>query len=406
MEETVDLRPYLSALGRYFWLIGGAVILAILIALAFYFSSDDYQAVALVTVPEPTQQLQFDPRIETTTRPNQLLNVYPELAKSNDLLARLLPQAEALSDGRIATATQLRTALQVNSSSEGRMVRLAVTDKDPEVAAGLANAWAREFIATVEAVYGRGGVEFFRGQLDQASQELQTANDALVAFQTTNRQAIVDNQLLALTTRQQSYLADQSKYQTVLTDIQALRTQLENNATDTVTLAEQLAALTVQLRAFQTIVPTPAALPLQLSISADAQVTTAQRAEQLQRLDALRVAVEAALAERQTQLDALEAPIFALQTEKQQLFNQGERLLRAREVAEETYVTVARKIDEERVASRETVARLASNAGVPENPTRPGLVALGSLLTLALLLPTVAFIIVLTWWRQRPRPAA
>ncbi len=406
MEETIDLRPYLSALGRYFWLIGAAAILAILIALALYFSSDDYQAIALVTVPEPSQQLQFDPRIATTTRPNQLLNVYPELAKSNDLLARLLPQAEALSDGRIATATQLRSVLQVNTSSEGRMVRLAASDQDPEVAAGLANAWAEEFIATVEAVYGRGGVEFFRSQLDQAGQELQAANDALVTFQTTNRQGIVDNQLAALTARQQGYLADQSKYQAVLDDIQTLRTQLENNATDTVTLAEQLAALTVQLRAFQTVLPTPAALPLQLDIASDAQVTTAQRAEQLQRLDAQRVAVEAALAERQAQLDALEAPIFALQTEKQQLFNEGERLLRAREVAEETYVTVARKIDEERVASRETVARLASNAGVPEKPTRPSLVALGSLLTIAMLLPTVAFIIVLTWWRRKPRPAA
>ena len=26
MEETVDLRPYLAALGRYFWLIGGAIV--------------------------------------------------------------------------------------------------------------------------------------------------------------------------------------------------------------------------------------------------------------------------------------------------------------------------------------------------------------------------------------------
>ena len=29
MEETVDLRPYLAALGRYLWLIGGAVVLAL-----------------------------------------------------------------------------------------------------------------------------------------------------------------------------------------------------------------------------------------------------------------------------------------------------------------------------------------------------------------------------------------
>ena len=49
MEETVDLRPYLAALGRYLWLIGGAVVLAIVISIAVYMSSDDYEACLLYT---------------------------------------------------------------------------------------------------------------------------------------------------------------------------------------------------------------------------------------------------------------------------------------------------------------------------------------------------------------------
>ena len=90
MEETVDLRPYLAALGRYLWLIGGAVVLAIVIAVAIYLTSNDYEAIALLTVPEPTEQLQFDARITTTMRSMQNLTVYPELAKSSDLLNRVL----------------------------------------------------------------------------------------------------------------------------------------------------------------------------------------------------------------------------------------------------------------------------------------------------------------------------
>ena len=60
MEETVDLRPYLAALGRYLWLIGGAVVLAIVIAVAIYLTSNDYEAIALLTVPEPVSYTHLD----------------------------------------------------------------------------------------------------------------------------------------------------------------------------------------------------------------------------------------------------------------------------------------------------------------------------------------------------------
>jgi hypothetical protein len=286
------------------------------------------------------------------------------------------------------------------------MLQLNVSDEDPAVAAAIANAWAEEFVRAVEEVYGSGGVSFYTEQLEQARQQLQIAEDALVTFQTTNRQGLVENELLALANRQSAYLADQTNLNWILDNIEALRAQVESNTADRVALADQLTALTLQLQA-NTSVPamlTPAPQPqlqpqLQLNIAADAELTTAERAVQLQRLDALRQSVEAALAEGQAQLDALEAPIFALQTEKQQLFNEGERLLRAREVAHETYLTVTRKIDEERVASRDTVTRLAGQAIAPDEPERPGLLMLVLLLSFAAAAVAVAFIIARTWLR-------
>ena len=406
MEETVDLRPYLAALGRYLWLIGGAVVLAIVIAVAIYLTSNDYEAIALLTVPEPTEQLQFDARITTTMRSMQNLTVYPELAKSSDLLNRVLAHAIELTDGRIATLAQVRDMTTLTTSADNRLVRLVVTDEDPEVAAALANIWAEEFVITIETLFGRGGVAYFDDQLRQASEELRAADDALVAFQTTNRQGIVDNELMALTDRQRALLADESRYRRVLADIQLLRRQLENNTTDVVTLSDQLSALTVQLRAYETTQATPVAPQFQINIGADAQLSTTLRAELLQQLEALRVSVEAALTDNQTQLESLAAPIFALQTEKQQLFNQGERLLSAQEVAQETHVIVARKIDEERVAAGETLARVAGHAVVPDKPARPNVLALVSLLSLAALIPSILLVLFLTWWRGGARHAA
>ena len=77
MDETIDLRPYVAALLRYVWLMGLAVLLAVIISIALFMMGDDYVATALVTVPEPAQQVQFDPRITTNLQSTQLLTAYP-----------------------------------------------------------------------------------------------------------------------------------------------------------------------------------------------------------------------------------------------------------------------------------------------------------------------------------------
>ena len=273
MEQTIDLRPYLAALGRFLWLIVGALLLAGAVSIAIYLSSGNYEATTLLTIPEPVQQAEFDARLTSTVRPTQALTQYPELARSEELLSRLAVKAEALSAGRITTATQLRAMTKVTTSADNRLMRLIVTDKDPDLATQLANLWADEFIAVIERLYGRGGADYFNDQLAQADTALQTANDALVAFQATNRQGIVDNELAALIARQQSLLADVNRYEAVLADIATLRTQLENNTSDAVTLADQLAALTVQLRAFEESLATPVAPQFQLNIGADTQLS-------------------------------------------------------------------------------------------------------------------------------------
>lgn len=410
MDETIDLRPYVTALVRHLWLIGGAVVAAIALALLLYSTSNEFEARAMVTVPEPSQQLAFDPRIVDIVRPALLLNAYPELAMSDDILARLQERASEATGGAIASRGQLRGLLDVQQAADARLLYLHVRHEDPEVASLLANAWAEEFLAAIERVYGTGGTDFYRQQLTQADQTLRAAEEALVAFQTTNRQGIVDNELAALTDLQRAYLADQNTLNLVLDNIRTLRVQLETNGSDVVSLADQLSALIIQLKAYETQsvsqTPVPPQQSLQLNIGSDMQLTATQPAEQLQRLEALRAAVEGALAQRQEQLDALQPRIFALQTEKQQLFNQGDRLVRARDIAQETYTTLSRKIDEGRIASEKTIARLASRASVPEHPSRPNLVVLLPLLVTAAVLLTAGLIIAHTWWREARKNSA
>lgn len=406
MDETIDLRPYVAALLRYVWLMGLAVLLAVIISIALFMMGDDYVATALVTVPEPAQQVQFDPRITTNLQSTQLLTAYPRLALSDDLLTRLLPRATALSGGTIDTLKELEDVLAVGSSTDVRIVALTVKLSEPQAAADLANTWAEEFATTIDSVYGRNGVDFFMDQRAQASTELQSAEDALVAFQTTNRQTTVDNEFSALGRLQMAYLLRRNAYRMALDDIQTLRVQLEGQGTDAVALADQLTALTVQLQTYQAISPTQTLPAFQLAVGPDALLTTTQRAEQLQRLEALRASIDSGLIAIDAQLATIEPRLFALQTEKQRLFNEGERLIRRRDIAQETYATLSRKVDEERVAAEQTMARLASSAAVPQQPDRPNIILLLPLLAGAALLISIGAILLYTWWQRVKTPAA
>ncbi len=405
MDETIDLRPYVEALLRRWWVILGAVLGGILIAVFLHFGQSSYRATALVAVTDPIQRLQFDSRIVNTLDLDALLQVYPELAMSDSVMVMLLKQATELSAGEIDTLLQLHGMVQVETGSDPRLVRLIVRHQEPQLAADLANAWADTFVTVVDAIYrGQGGeATFFADQLAQTNSQLQTAEAALVEFQSGSRMGIVDNELLSLTNLQASYLADQRRLNMALDDIRALRAQIEAGTGDAVNLADQLTALMLQLNVYQRVSATPEpANGIQLQIIPQVDLTTSQRAEQLELLGNLAQSAETSLSEIDVRLLALEPRLFELQREKQDIFHQYEELNRNRNVAAETYMTLARKIDEVRIQTDDAGAslRVASRAEPPARPARSNLILTAAVAGLAGLLLAAALVIALTWWQQ------
>lgn len=405
MDETIDLRPYVDALVRRWWVILGAVIAGVLVAVLLFLSQSKYRATALVAVTDPTQRLQFDPRIINTLDLDTLLQAYPELAMSDGVLSALLEEAKTLSGGSIQTMDMLRDMVEVEGGGDPRLVRLAARSEDPQLAADLVNAWANTFVAAVDAIYGApgGDVTFFNNQLAETNRQLQAAERALVEFQSGSRMGIVDNQLASLNELQAAYLADQRRLNLALDDIRTLRGQIEAGAGDTVTWADQLTALTLQLKIYETApsaTPMPSN-PIQIQTSPQVDLTTAGREAQVQLLDGLALAAEAGRGEIEVKLLALEPQIFALQREKQDLFHRYEELVRNRDVAKETYLTLARKIDEVRIQAEDsgTSLRVASLAAVPSSPDRPNLMVTAAVTGLAGLLLSAGLLLALAWWQ-------
>lgn len=413
MDDTIDLRPYVDALVRRWRVILGAVIAGILIATLLHFSSSNYRATALVAAFDPAQRLQFDERVINSIKLDSLAAAYPEIATSNDVLSAVLERAKELSGGTIATLPELGAILNVEKGDDSRLLRLSVKYDDPRVAAELANVWANTFVKTVDEInLGRSGqVEFYENLRADTNAELQGIEQALVDFQSGNRMGIVENQLFSLGQQQATYLADQRRLSLLLEDIEALSAQIEAGSSDTITFADQLTALTLQQNAY--IHETPVISPtvgiaqsssasVQLQANPEFDLTTGARSEQLALLSALAQTVEARLATIDVKLLELESHFFSLQREQQSAANRYDELIRQRDVAAETAVTLARRIDEVRIQSQDTgnSLRIASLAVPPVRYDRSSLVVSAAVFGMLGFLLSAMAVILLTWWKS------
>ncbi len=402
MDEAIDLRPYVGALLNYWWVIVGAALVAGALALGFYFlSTPTYEATALVAVTEPAQRLQFDPRIEDTLETDQLLRSYPELAMSDELLVSMLPQLIEESDGRIESLAELKTRLTATAGTDSRLLRLTARSIDPDLAAMIVNRWATTLVDTTnEVLFGStvGDDDFYSDQLVNTGAQLAAAEQALVDFQARNPLVIVDNELISLSEFQSETLATQRRLSALLDNIDALRSQLSDRSGNEISLADQLTALGLQLQAYNTNLSGPG----QFQLAVGTEITAGTLAEQLAQLDELSAAITQQLASTDDALVDLEMDILERQGEKQALLVQSNQLLRDRDVVQETYVALARKVDEERIASGDTSrgARLASRASVPDMPTQASLPLTLLIASAVGAMLAAAGIILMTWWRQ------
>ena len=139
MEDSIDLRPYILALLRYWWAIVAFAVLGSMLAITYYLTRDEYHATAWLAISEPSQSVQFDTRIETTDELDLMLEAYPQLAFTDEVLTGMLPELSQRTDGRINDLITLRSYLYADRGNAPRLLRLTARADDPELAAYIAN---------------------------------------------------------------------------------------------------------------------------------------------------------------------------------------------------------------------------------------------------------------------------
>jgi len=376
VEEEIDLRQYVKVLIRYWkWIVGLTLVAAVAAFVVSLRQPLTYEASAVVVVTEPRYQMKFDPRIETLERWRLAYKAFPTLATSDgvlqDVLDAYVPSPESgIEEWKLRTLSDM---VQVTSEDDPSLVVLKARSRSPEDAAAITNLWADTLVQWANEIYGESeeDVAFFEEQVAQAERALDEAETVLIEFQARNQASIVSAQLESLRKFQVNCLADQRSIIYLVQDIRGLRDQLARQPEDSpALLADDLTTLFLQIKAFNA----QDSAPIQLQVNSAQSLSNESAAKQVALLDNLVATLEARSSEIDGRLSELEPQILALQQQRQDIEVEKDRLTRARNLARDTYMTLARKLEEARISAQEEhgVLRIGSYGAVPERPVGSG----------------------------------
>lgn len=391
MDDDVDIRRYVGILAKRWTTVRDAVILATVAALAVTLmpvssSPTTYEALARLTVAKSMMQVALDDNIKTLS-PEQAAATQPSSANRRNTLAALV-KSPSLAEEVVQRLgdrlpIEMRSADALVDMVEGRarkdadLIDIAARGTDPTLVVEIANAWASAYERQANSLYfGQSDLDTqLDDQLASARQEYEKASEALATFSGNNR--IVD--LTLLIQDRKAHLSDiygtRAKLQQVLDRARLLRSvQSESGADDGATLLllkAQLASLDrAQSSSSQAATDPPAAgVELQVATSAPSDSSSGELDAFIASLENRLAEFDEAIDERSDQLlsgatgsvgrsaigatiDRLNREIVELEAALDRENRQRQDLTLARDLAWQTYSSLATKVEEMDLAAQ------------------------------------------------------
>jgi succinoglycan biosynthesis transport protein ExoP len=372
MEDEIDLRAYIAILLKYkYWIVGLALGAAILALGVSFVWPPTYEATALVAITKPRYTMRFDPRLETVADVTPPYQAYPALALGDELLTALIGDLGSKLTSDEQSITAIRDMVDAKNGTDPSIVELTVKNGDPERTALIVNRWATLFVDKANDLYGQSQEElsFFEAQATEAQDALTKAEQDVVDFQARNEASILQTQLNNKQAALNDYLSVARSVRLIIQDSSSLQDRLRaQDAATRASLSDELSSLFLEIDALNR-----GQLPIQLQITGQQGLSNKTVGEQITFLDSLIQVLESKQAILEQEAKSLEPDILSLQERLQEVRTEEARLDRAKQVAQETYMTLARKVDEVRVSAQDTTrdVRLASMATVPDEPASP-----------------------------------
>ena len=380
--EGIELRAYLAVIRRWLWLIALGTFLAGATALIVSLRmAPVYQAEAGVAIMRSKTQISFEPRFQTVSE--------AELARMVSLQDRLKALSALVKNPAVASQViqELGSTLDpeerkveallgmVDTKTDGELIKILVEADSPQKAAAMANAWARAYEEYVNRLYRENSLtpDDIQAQAAEAEKSYQQAEEALTEFLGNNQIDALSREIASKKNALADYYAAKRGLERLIADAKALQEELQGGIPSPSAAARNALSILLLKANASTL---SSGLPAELQFSFDQMATSVEDpAKQLSELETLIANLEA----RQAEVDQLihDSP---LQQEILQLEEQLEReqarkrqLTSARDLAWETYQTLARKAAEVGVASqvKGTEVRFAVPAVEPERPIKP-----------------------------------
>ncbi|HID85973.1 MAG TPA: hypothetical protein EYP55_01170, partial [Anaerolineae bacterium] len=277
----------------------------------------------------------------------------------------------------------------VETESNGDLIGIKVRGKDPGKITAIANAWGKAYERYVNELYG-GRLQplgSIQAQVAEARESYQEAEETLAKFLGDNQIDALSREIAAKKDTLADYYATKRQLDRFIADAKALREQLRGGTHSSQAAARNSLSLLI-LKANASNVSSalpmqpsalpmqPSALPMQLQLSLG-QIPSGdeERTQLMQEVEILIANLEARRAGVQQFIDETPLQQEILQLEEQLEREQARQreLTQARDLAWETYQTLARKEAEVQVASQvqDTEVRFAVPAVEPERPVAP-----------------------------------
>lgn len=408
MEEQINIWPFIrSLIFRWPWVLGSSILAAGTTFVIITLLPATYESTALIAVTSPeiltleSLTIQnLDPRFQTEPVANPYLDIYPELAISDTIVKELLSRYSSRLDN-IDSPEELRDLLSVQVENESSILRFTVINKERELARDIANSWVNLFMLEANNLldFERGQkLAFFEQQLAQANTNLLAAELELTQFQSQNRIATINNSLNILLHTQAHYFEQQAQLRLLMLDVTALQNHIVDTNISTVTTADQLTALFLQLRTFDVDFSNPSLI----QISLDEALTGTNRQAHIDFLNNLHTTLEVKSEQLAQLIEALEPEVLRLQEQKQEAEIEQSKRMRQLSSSEETYTALVRRVTEERISSEEpaNATQLISEPTLPTKPIGSNRL-LNTAIAGAVTFLAASFLIVgHVWWQQ------
>jgi len=395
MEDEIDLRQYVVVLLKYWrWIAGLAVVAAVVAFAVSSITPPSYQTTALVTATQSRYELQFDPRFQNVqdSAVQSLLTeqyrTYPALAVSDDVFNQLAAETGW-------EIKDLKEKLEVPGQNTPNLLALQVQGENPEEIADVANHWARLFVEKANALYGsRGELEQFTRQKEVVAAALAEADQAITAFREENfdllkQRANSKNNLMT------GYEAKLVRLRQIQSEVTMLAQTVDENSSPALIagiLAEMINNGVVGEEQ-----------PFQIKLDEVDPVSSIQ---------AMETALQSQITAIETELLSLEQEVEILQAEQAAQQKKLEELVRDRNVKEEAFTVISRKVQEAQIdaTSNSTAGKvqIASEAAVPTEALPRGRARNAAVAGVLGLMVGVFAVFALEWWRegaeQKPPP--